>query len=121
MTANQNLPGLLDRGDIQAVFQPPDKRFRKGGPPSRDLVEVDPRLRVMTRMKILRGPITAQDVDVVRQKVVESPPQFHRVDRFPASEMSDLGDSVNSGIGAAGPPDLRFSQKLTGHAKHVTL
>src|SRR5688500_9498117 len=75
----------------------------------------------MARVKVVGSAITAEDVDVVGQQVVESSAQLHRINRFPASQMSHMRHRTHPGVGASGPTNFCFSLKLTGNTKDVTL
>ena len=95
--------GLLHRFHIERVFHPPYVLFRQCRAPGRQVVDVAARLGVVPGMKPRIGLLHRQDVDVVRQLVVQAQEQGlqRQVGGFDV-QMRHLAQGVYPGIGAPG-------------------
>ena len=61
------------------------------------------------------------DVDVVRQQVVQFARELQRFDGLARSEMRNLRHGVDAGIGAPGAADVDFAEHLCRRADQVAL
>src|SRR5262250_2411055 len=116
MTSHNRFSRARHPGDVKSVLHPPDVFFAEGRAPRRDLIKVAPRNGVVAGVKTIGGLFNFEDVDVRRQTVIDGVEDLLRAwDVFrpaPArreSQMGDLRQSVNAGVGAPGAADLDLS------------
>ena len=71
----------------------------------------------MARVKAIACPLGADDVDVVRQQVVD----LADVDHFVRAEMRDLTGGMNACVGAACAADVDIAEDVARGALQVAL
>src|SRR5204863_8491079 len=117
----QRLGGELHRRDVEAVLDPPDERLGKRGAARGDLVEINARLRVVPGVEAIAGARGGQDVDVVRQQVVELARELQRIDGLVRAQMRYLRRRVHAGVGTPGAAHVDLAQDLRRRADEMTL